>query len=365
MDRAKNNSSGITLGNTMEQSNGISLQFQTVTLLISTIIIVLLVSNQIKQFCSADKPPRIFPLNPHTLQQFVVTPAKVDVGLTITDFIEFDVAHNKFQISGIIWFTFDPSLISLSTVEQFSFVRGQIDYKSEPFTSIEGGMLVARYEFRATFRTNLYYGFFPFEDHTLHLMLANMAVNPNEMSFQSSYANFIVDQPYVRGWSYADHKVTLGFGTIPLGFDHNAKELTHPAVLFTLKFFHHSVRYIISVLLPLLIIFFIDLFSLCFDQKTDHEILVALTTANITALVAYRFVLESLTPSVGYPTLADYFYFLFLSNTFIMFVINCVGPYLTLKQKKIISITIQFLVVSVIMYLLTRWISCPVANSVG
>ncbi len=342
----------------MAHSNGLSLQFQSATLAVTTAIIVLLVAGQLKKFCSVDKAPRIIPITPQSLKQFVVTPAKVDVGLTITDFPEFDVAQNKFQVSGIIWFTFDPSVIALNTVKQFTFTKGQIDYKSEPSTSLDGDMLTARYEFRATFRTNLYYGFFPFEDHTLYLMLANMAVNPDEMAYESSYANFIVDQPYISGWDYADHKVITGYGTIPLGLDHKAKEITYPAVLFVLDFFHHSIRYVVTVLLPLLIIFFIDLFSLCFDQRRDNEILVGLTTANIAALVAYRFVIESLTPTVGYPTMADYFYFLFLTNTFLIFVINSVGPYLTIRQKKVISVGIQLCVVSVITFLLTYWIPC-------
>ncbi len=342
----------------MATSNGLSLQFQAATLTVTTVIIALLVASQLRKFCSVDKPPRIIPITPQTLKQFVVTPAKVDVGLTITDFPEFNVADNKFTISGIIWFTFDPSVLALNTVEQFTFAKGQIDYKSEPSTSLDGDMLTARYEFRATFRSDLYYGFFPFEDHTLYLMLANMTVNPDEMAYESSYANFIVDQPYISGWDYADHKVITGYGTIPLGLDHKAKEITYPAVLFVLDFFHHSIRYVVTVLLPLLIIFFIDLFSLCFDQRKDNEILVGLTTASIAALVAYRFVIESLTPTVGYPTMADYFYFLFLSNTFFIFVINSVGPYLTIRQKKIISIMLQFWIVVTFIYLLTKWIPC-------
>ena len=342
----------------MAQSNALSLRFQAVTLLVTTTIIVLLVAMQLRKFCSIDKAPRIIPITPQSLKQFVITPAKVDVGLTITDFPQFDVAKNKFQVAGIIWFTFDPSIISLNTVKQFTFAKGQLDYKSEPITKLDGDMLTARYEFRATFRTNLYYGLFPFEDHTLYLMLINMAVSPDEMTYKSSYANFIVDQPYISGWDYADHKVVTGYDTIPLGLDHKAKKITYPAVLFILDFFHHSIRYLITVLLPLLIIFFIDLFSLCFDQRKSDEILVGLTTANIAALVAYRFVIESLTPTVGYPTMADYFYFLFLTNTFLIFVINNVGPYLTIKQKKITSVLIQVCIVTVITFLLTYWIPC-------
>lgn len=341
----------------MPKSNGISLQFQWATLTVTALIIIFLIAGQLKKFCSKDQPPRIFSVTPKTLKQFVATPAEVSVGLTITDFPEFDVANNSFQISGVIWFTFDPALIGLKTVEKFSFAKGKIDYLSKPITRLDGDHLIVRYNIRATFRSDLYYGYFPFEDHTLYLMLANMSVNPDELSFESSYANFIVDQPYISGWDYADHRVTSGYSTVPLGIGHKGKEIAYPAVLFTLDFFHHSIRYVIAVLLPLLIIFFIDLFSLCFDQR-ERETLVAITTANIAALVAYRFVIESLTPRVGYPTVADYLYFLFLTNTFIIFVINCVGPHLAVRIRKAISILLQVCVVSTIWYLLVIWIPC-------
>ncbi len=340
------------------KSNGISLQFQWATLSITTLIVIMLVAAQLKKFCSADMPPRIVSLTPKTLKQFVATPARVSVGLTITDFPEFDVANNVFQLAGIIWFTFDPALIGLSTIEKFSFSKGKIDYKSEPITRLDGDMLTVRYNIRATFRSDLYYGFFPFEDHTLHLMLANMAVNPDELAFDSSYANFIIDQPYISGWDYADHRVKSGYSTIPLGVGHKSKEVAYPSVLFILDFFHHSIRYVIAVLLPLLIIFFIDMFSLCFDQRKDRETLVAITTANIAALVAYRFVIETLTPRVGYPTIADYLYFLFLTNTFLIFMVNCVGPYLTVRLKKIISVLLQTVITSTIVYLLVFLIPC-------
>lgn len=340
------------------KSNALSVQFQWLTFSITSFIIILLVAGQLKKFCTVDQPPRIFSVTPQTVKQFVITPAKVDVGLTITDFPVFNVADNTFQMSAIIWFTFDPALISLATVENFSFVKGKIDYKSEPTTRLDGDLITAQYTIRVTFRTDLYYGFFPFEDHTLHLMLANTNVNPDEFMYVSSYANVIIDQAYITGWEYADHNVKTGYTTTPLGKGRKSKDVAYPAVLFSFDFFHHSARYAISVLLPLLIIFFIDLLSLCLDQKKKYETLVTLSTGNIVALVAYRFVIESMTPRVGYPTIADYLYFLFLTNTFIIFVINCVGPYLTVFMKKIISVTLQLGIIGVIVYLLAYWIPC-------
>ncbi len=343
----------------LPSSNGISLHFQVASLFLTLVMIISLVLLQVKKFCAADTPPHISSVTPKSLQHgAVATPTKVTVGLTITDFPSFDVARNDFEFSGIIWFSFDPALVNLKTIEKFSFVKGEIKYISEPSTQLEDDRLTVRYRIRVSFKTNLYYGYFPFEDHTLYLMLSNASVNPDEVIFESTYANVIMDNPYVNGWDYKDHQVTTGFSTVPLGIGQKGKEVVYPSVLFTFEFYHHSIRYLMSILLPLLIIFLIDLFSLCFDQRKERDILVTMTTANIAALVAYRFVLESLTPKVGYPTIADYFFFLFLSNTFMIFMINCVGPYLTRRQKKIISIVVQVFVVLTIALLLRTWLPC-------
>ena len=344
----------------LSSSNGISLHFQVTSLACTVVMILALILLQVRKFCAADLAPRIVTVTPKTLQQDAVsTPTQVTVGLTITDFPSFDVAHNNFEFSGILWFTFDPALIGLKTIEKFNFVKGDIKYISEPITRLEDDMLTVRYRIRVSFKSNLYYGYFPFEDHTLYLMLSNTSVNPNEMIFESTYANVIVDQPYVNGWDYTDHRVTTGYSTIPLGIGKKPKEIIYPSVLFTFDFYHHSVRYIISILLPLLIIFLIDLFSLCFDQRAERATLVTMTTANIAALVAYRFVLEALTPKVGLPYRCRLLLFsLSQPNTFIIFVVNCVGPYLTKRQKKIISITIQACIISAIFFLLRFWIPC-------
>ena len=39
-----------------------------------------------------------------------------------------------------------------------------------------------------------------------------------------------------------------------------------------------------------------------------------MSTGNIVALVAYRFVIESISPKVGYPMIADYIFFLFFEH---------------------------------------------------
>ena len=50
-------------------------------------------------------------------------PSRVKVGLYITDFADFDMIANKFTFSGILWFLFDPSTVSLKHFQNSLFKR--------------------------------------------------------------------------------------------------------------------------------------------------------------------------------------------------------------------------------------------------
>ncbi len=343
----------------MIKTNNLSLRFQAITLACTAAIIILLFAQEVRRVCSLDKKPDLFQLVPSVTKNFTSVPTKVQVGLTITDFPEFNVEANNFVFSGIVWFLFDPSLISLESVSSFSFLQGTIDFKSTPLTRLEGGMLSAEYQVRVSFKTNLYYGFFPLDDHIIYLALVNREFDPNEIIFESSQRDFILSNDiYVSGWAYNDHYVESGYGNIVLGSGPLKRERHYPEVLFGIHFFHESMRYIISILLPLLIVFFIDLFTFCLDQNLDHSVLVSVSTGNIIALIAYRFIIESMAPRVGYLLLSDYSFFLFISNTFAVFIINCMGPYLTVIQKKIISLLLQSIIVTCFLFLFRVWIPC-------
>ena len=338
-------------------SNGISVPFQIVTLSCTTAILLYLIAGQVYHFCAVDKKPTIHPIEMPSAD--AKKPAQVKVGLTITDFSEFNVTENKFKITGIVSFIFDPKLISLETIEKFSFLRGDVKYKSKPHVTTCDGLTCAYYSIKATFKTNLYYGFFPFEDHKIFLGLINDEVSPAEMAFQARAEDFKIDTDvYVSGWFYEKHRVRTGYGETVLSAAPMKKSVTYPIALFIMNFFHYSMRYIISIMLPLLIIFFIDMFSLCLDQRQNRSTLVQMSTGNIVALVAYRFVIESISPKVGYPMIADYIFFLFLSISFTMFIINSIGPYLALWQKKAVSIAVQLIVIAAFTYLLEFWIPC-------
>lgn len=337
--------------------NGISVRFQAITLATTVAVILFFIIGELNQFCAQDRRPIIHTLTPHDSTWYTSSQARVQVGLTITDFPKFEVTNNKFKLSGIIWFIYDPRLIDREIIGKFSFLRGEIEYKSEPSTLLIDDKVFVRYDIRVAFQSNLYYGYFPFEDHRLYLSLVNTFVHPGELIFESSHEYFLLEEDVnISGWRYYDHRVFNGFGIKHLaGLN---RKITYPEVLFEVDFFQDSLRYILTIILPLLIVFLIDMFSFCLDQHESQATLVQLSSGNIIALVAYRFVMESIAPRVGYLMIADYLFYLFLSTCFATFVINSVGPYLTVFQKKMVSLFMQGFVLSVFTYLFTVMIKC-------
>ena len=62
--------------------------------------------------------------------------------------------------------------------------------------------------------------------------------------------------------------------------------------------------------------------------------ILSLSTGTLTGLIAYRFVIERVVPNVGYFTLTDHIYNLFLLIIFLIFVVNILA--VTLKRNDIV-----------------------------
>ena len=310
-------------------------------------------------FCSLDQKPVIHAIGAMS-EKISGKSAQVHVGLSIQDFTEFNTVENKFVFSGIIWFEFEPNSISLENIDNFSFEHAEIEHKSKPFTYRVGDKLLVRYTIRVRFRSDLSYQYFPFEDHKIHIILINDTVSIGEMVYNSTSNDFRLSKEAntLTEWDYHDHCVSVGYSSTTIGSASHEKTVHHPVVDFEIDYIRISVRYITIVILPLLLIFFIELFSLCVDQQEHRGTLIGLSATNIAALLAYKFVLETISPRVGYLMLSDYFFFLFLGVSFFMFFVSGVGPYLTRFQKKLVSIGLQAFVVLVFVYITNFVIVC-------
>ncbi len=167
------------------------LYFSITLIILSAIALAFFLYQASQTVTSVDPMPELLSVTPETADTLGGNPSIVTVGLYIKDFTEFDMVTNNFIFSGILWFLFDPSVVSLETLAKFSFEKGEIQYVSAPSTRIVQGKLLARYDIRVKLKTNLVYTLFPFDSHKLYITLDNNFVTPGKFYLSPQIMNLL------------------------------------------------------------------------------------------------------------------------------------------------------------------------------
>ena len=183
-------------------------------------------------------------------------------------------------------------------------------------------------------------------------MLANRFIEPSEVIFESSRREFNIEQDMsFRGWIKVDKNVETGYIDSQLDSFDPTKEIIYPAVLFSIDYARSSVRYVFSILLPLAIMFYVSLFTLSLSLRDSLPI----TAGIVTAILAYRFIIEYLSPRVGYFMGSDLIFFLFLGASVGVFILNVaefIGKVqLSKKVKTFILILFHLIVIGGMLFL--------------
>ena len=277
----------------------------------------------ITTFNTTNPRPDILPYTPKKTTPGTESAVPVHVGVYVVNFPTFEILANKFIIDILLWFEFDPSLLPLETVDKFSFERGTIVSKSSPDMKIIEGKLFVQYQVRVQFSSTLDDTHFPLNDHRLYLVLENSYVTPQELYFTTSRSSFTVaSDASAADWNIIDQSAQTGFVEAKLdAFDPN-KIKQFPVVVFSIDLQKKGIRKILIIMLPMMLLLFISFFSLSLDPATYSGSILSLSTGVLTGLIAYRFVIEKIVPDVGYFTLADNFFNLFLGIIFCIFLLN-------------------------------------------
>jgi hypothetical protein len=280
----------------------------------------------------------------------------IRIGFYIKDFTEFDMIQGIFNFSAVIWFEFDPDIVSLNTLNQFEFERGEVLERSVPYVRVIDGRLFARYNIRLRLTTNLNYKYFPRDQHRINIILVHNFLTIRETFFDSSVTDFIVIPRLTSfGWNKISQNVDSGFSWEELDLYDKRKTVIRPQIIFSLEYARTGLRYLVSIAFPLLLIFFLMLITFSLDPQRYATTIMSLSTAGITGLLAYRFVIDGLSPSVGYFMLSDYLFFLFLLVVFCIIVLNLFTFKMSVRNKKWAIIILHAIVLSASGYLFLIW----------
>lgn len=296
-------------------------QYQVLVFLITSSIVLFLGMRAVNRFNPLEQYPEIQSITPEKIKEWGGEPVIVNVGLYITNWHQFDIVTNNFVFDGVVWFEFDPSLIALDTIGRFSFEKGEIIQKSEPSTKLIDGKLFAEYNVRLRFTTTLSHQFFPLDDHRIYITMINTQVTPSEVIFRAFKSNFTSSKKIIiPAWRQIDHAVRTGFEEDIIDKFDERKIVRYPVVEFILDFTRTGIRLTLLIFLPVFLIFFVSTFWFSFDPKHSGVIL-ALVTSAITSLIAYRFVIQGMSPEVGYFLLSDHVFTFFLALSCTSFVL--------------------------------------------
>jgi hypothetical protein len=298
---------------------------QFIGLSVVAIVMILMARHAFLSFSSNEPSPKVFSTTPRQVKEWGGNTTEVLVGLHVNNFPEFDIVNNKFTIDAIIWFEFDPALVSLETVEKFSFDKGDIIKKTTSDTKVIEGKFFAQFNITVKFTTNLLFEMFPLDDHRIYLTLTNKFVSPSEMMYQAFISGFTLSEDmFVAGWQPVGHNVLTGYSEARLDEGDTKKLVLNPKVVFSIDFKRFGTQRIFLIFMPIFLMFFIGVLSFAFDPTKERRISMSLALGAVTAMLSYRFVIQGMSPQTGYFLLSDYIFTLFLGLAFMCFILGII-----------------------------------------
>ncbi len=330
-----------------KDSNTINFLFHLVTISFTCTIVFLLMYATVTQPTPAEDLFLIKPLMPEKMGQYLRKPITVQAGLSIYKWREFDMVANNFVFEGTIWFEFDPTLISLDTVSNFDFEKGEVLHVSTPTVKLVGNKIFATYSIVVKFKTELSYKLFPLDDHMCTLVLINRKVSLEDMLFATNNQSFNVDKKTDTYGMVMDYQlVTPGYVTEVIDTRNSIDNIEHPVVQFSMLYRRVTLKFGFIILLPMIVFIIVMLTAFSYDPNKYFSSIMVANGASLSGLIAFRFVLENMSPKVGYFMLSDYFYLIFLTLGAILFLIGIFSIKISMRVKKTLILVVHGLLIA-------------------
>lgn len=327
--------------------------YQIFFIILSATIIGICLYSNLNTFHMINDQPSIERITPAKFRELGSFPSFITTGLHINKFEIFDVIKNQFLIDGIVWFKYITGSVSLKTLELFSFNRGEIIKKSPPDVQIDGENCVVRYNIKVKFSSNINYRHFPLDNHRIYLCLTHEFIGPKEVQFLASSGIFTIENKAVEaGWQIVDKYVQTGFDQAQFDDSNSVKsqKKMYPVTLFSFDIKRAGMRHLITILLPLLIVFYISFFGLSVSSGSLKIGIMA-----VTAIISYRFVIENMSPPSSYFMISDYIFFLYLFaelSVFSLIIVKSYANILETSMTKFFIALIHTIVIGISSYIL-------------
>jgi len=330
--------------NVIQKKENVSALFQVCWYVISFAIFAFFIYRTMNVFKVYDPQPGF--IEPDKAELVDAGKTKITLGLYIRDFVGFDLAKNEITFDGIVSAYFNGHDASLADVGKFSFEKGEITRKSEPYVTVLDGITYAFWDVRVRFTADFNYKAYPLDNHRIYIVLTNYALAPFVSEFTVPSKDFeLAPHITLSEWDIIHKASVTGYMCEPLRFGPQKTEACFPRAVFALDCKRHDLNHLLSILLPLLLIFFVTLVSFSFNVQEFFEAHLVVAIGAITALLAYRFVIQTMAPDVGYFMVSDYLFLLFLLAIFVAFFINTTIQSMPLAVKKLLVVALHAFVI--------------------
>lgn len=251
-------------------------------------------------------------------------PPFVDIGLSVRNFSYMNMKEGRFKIEGTLWFLFKPGEVSLKTIEQFDIERGTLLKKSAPRTKLHDQKILASFDVTIEFLSQLEHKKFPVTDHRIFLIVKMGEVSKSELAFSAPHSGIMI-APDVQQqtWKLKGYGAQAGYYNEILDGYNETLNVSRPVAVFSFDFENPGFRVLLLLLIPEFILFLFGLFSLIIPFK-DASGSINLSIGSISGLIVHRFVVETISPDVGYFTFFDKIYIFFLLANFSFFLFNII-----------------------------------------
>ena len=279
------------------KSNRVPVYFQMLCMIISIVWMGYVIHKSLEAFQPTEPSATdIIVVTPPIYRQLGGFATFVTIGLYIDQFHTFDITNNLFIFSGYLWFRYPTGALLMQHLEQFSLLQGDIIERSPADVKLADGQMLVTFHIKAKFSSPLNYKNFPFDDHRLRITFLLKYFSPEEVLLDSSVRDFIVKPDLSsRGWHQVAQDTSTGYIKSSIDAYDKRDDIYNPAAMFIIDYDGIGYRLVMSILLPLLLIFYITLFGFSLDDATALRN----ATGSVTGLLGYRFVIDHLSPSVA------------------------------------------------------------------
>jgi hypothetical protein len=220
--------------------------------------------------------------------------AEILSGFDISDFEEFNIRDDHFELTGDLWFIFDPLKHSIKDFSDFIVLRGKIIEKSEVIININSSKIKVIFPVKLSIKSKINHADFPFDKHRVDVIFTHIL--PKQKAFISDSNLFfnVSKTALKRGWQSYALEAKAGL-----------KEGSTPSLVFSIYVKRESIKIFILSFLPLLLIFLIGLMTLSFDVWQHFNAVLTLAVGSLTGFLFCRNLIDNITPFTEQFTIVD------------------------------------------------------------